>query len=266
MYDQSSLLIASVLFISMLCVNQICFFLGRRFETDDEHAEVKSQATAIQAGIVGLLALLLGFTFNMSLQRYDDRSSIVIEEASAISKAAMQAKLISNQNQSEALSLLDTYTQFRIEMSAVNLADTTQRRLQQKRVNDLQSQLFLFAQKEFAVSTKPAIANGFIQQITNIVTTENKRTAVLRLHVPEPVLFVLFLIFVTAGGVLGYTSGLYRKRPVFPTTVMSGLVVLVVFIVIDLDRPRRGVIQVDQESLSDTQAQIQDYLTALIEK
>ena len=82
----------------------------------------------------------------------------------------------------------------------------------------------------------------------------------LRLHVPEPVLFLLFLIFITAGGVLGYTSALHRKRPAFPTIVMSALVVMVVFIVVDLDRPRRGVIQVNQESLVDTQNQILEYL------
>lgn len=260
MYNQSSLVIAGVLFMSMLTVNQVCYWIGSRGETDDEHTEIKSQVTAIQAGIVGLLALLLGFTFNMALQRYDARSNVVIEEANAISKAVMQARLISANRRSEALSLLNTYTQFRIKMSEVNLADRTQRRQQQKQASDLQSQLLAFAQEELEISTKPAVANGFIQSLANIVTSENKRTAMLRLHVPEPVLFLLFLVFIAAGGVLGYTSGLYRKRPIFPTLVMSGLVVLVVFIIVDLDRPRRGIIQVNQDSLVDTQVQIQEYL------
>ncbi|MBT0585350.1 bestrophin-like domain [Alteromonas oceanisediminis] len=263
MYDKNSVVIAVLLFLSMLLVNQLCYLLGRKFQATDENDQVKPQTAAIQAGIVGLLALLLGFTFNMSLQRYDARSNIVIEESGAISKAAMQASLISRANQQQALALLNDYVALRISLSEIDLSDEAARRELSKRVSALQLNLTTLAQAELEVSTQPAVANAFFQSLSNMIYLENKRNAMLRLHVPEPVLFLLFLVFITAGGMLGYTSGLHRKRPAFPTLLMSGMIVLVVFIVVDLDRPRRGLIQVNQDSLTDTQAQIVDYQTLL---
>jgi len=48
---------------------------------------------------------------------------------------------------------------------------------------------------------------------------------------------------------IGYTSGLGRKNPRVPAIILSLLICLLVFIIIDLDRPRRGVIQVKQDSM-----------------
>ncbi|GAC14791.1 bestrophin-like domain [Aliiglaciecola lipolytica] len=262
MYDKNSILIAIGLFLSMLAVNQLCYLIGRRFQTSDENNEVKGQTAAIQAGIVGLLALLLGFTFNMSLQRYDARSNIVIEEAGTIAKAAMQASLLTNSVKTETLTLLEQYLELRISLSEIDLSDEISRRALNVKISELQSQLTMVAQNVIENSEKPAVANAFFQSISNIIYVENKRTAMLRLHVPEPVLFLLFFVFVTAGGMLGYTSGLHKKRPAFPTLLMSGLIVLVVFIVVDLDRPRRGIIQVNQDSLADTLVQIKQYQSA----
>ena len=61
------------------------------------------------------------------------------------------------------------------------------------------------------------------------------------------------MVFVASGGILGYSSGLSGKRVVAPTIVVSFLIAMIVFIIIDLDRPKRGLIQVDQRSLLELQ-------------
>ena len=86
MYNQSSVVIVVVLFLVILLAYEICFRFGRR-QQQSPHREVKVQANAVQAGVLGLLALLLGFTFNMALQRFDNRSNAVINEANAIGTA-----------------------------------------------------------------------------------------------------------------------------------------------------------------------------------
>ena len=44
----------------------------------------------------------------------------------------------------------------------------------------------------------------------------------------------------------GYATGLSGKPVLIPTLLISFLIALIVFIIIDLDRPKRGLIQVDQ--------------------
>jgi hypothetical protein len=63
------------------------------------------------------------------------------------------------------------------------------------------------------------------------------------------VLFLLFATFLMTGVIVGYASGLHGHRASFVTHVMVALIVLLVFIIIDLDRPRRGLIQVSQTSM-----------------
>lgn len=263
MYDKNSFIIAITLFLLMLCVNQLAYVIGRR-NKDVENAEMKSQSTAIQTGIIGLLALLLGFTFNMSLQRYDARSNAVIEEAGAITRVAMQAKLLSDETRIAAFEELDNYIALRISLSTVDLSNPLERKVLNQQVSQSQGRLIELAQKELETSRSLVMANGFYQSISSMVQIENKRTAMLKLHVPEPVLFLLFGVFVTAGGMLGYNSGLGKKRPAFPTVLLFTLIVLVVFIIIDLDRPKRGIIQVKQDSLHDTVITIKDYQSGIL--
>jgi len=52
---------------------------------------------------------------------------------------------------------------------------------------------------------------------------------------------------------VGYSSGVSGHRASFPAHILVTLVIFLVFIVIDLDRPRRGLIEVSQQSLIDLQ-------------
>ncbi len=52
-----------------------------------------------------------------------------------------------------------------------------------------------------------------------------------------------------SGAIIGYFSGLSLKRSYVPTVLLTLLIVLVVFITIDLDRPKRGIIKVKQDSM-----------------
>jgi len=82
--------------------------------------------------------------------------------------------------------------------------------------------------------------------LNGMIDAQGKRAALLQLHVPENVLYLLFLVFIASGGILGYSSGLSGRRVIVPTMMVSILIALIVFIIIDLDRPKRGFIQVDQ--------------------
>ena len=44
----------------------------------------KSEITTIQAAMLGLLALILGFTFAMAMSRFESRKEVVLDEANAI--------------------------------------------------------------------------------------------------------------------------------------------------------------------------------------
>jgi len=69
--------------VLIILMNKVGFHFGR-FVQNRTDEEIKSLTGAIQGSILGLLALLSGFTFGMSVQRYDNRRAALISEANAI--------------------------------------------------------------------------------------------------------------------------------------------------------------------------------------
>jgi hypothetical protein len=72
--------------------------------------------------------------------------------------------------------------------------------------------------------------------------------------VPDTIVLILLGAFLVATAILGYASGVTAHRPSLVADLLVALIVVVVFIIIDLDRPRRGLIRVSQASLTDLQA------------
>ncbi len=81
------------------------------------------------------------------------------------------------------------------------------------------------------------------------------RDAAIDRHVPELVLYLLFGAFVLLGGIVGFSSGLSGVRFGLSAYSPMLLIAILVFIITDLDRPRRGLTQADQ---SPVEAVVQD--------
>lgn len=59
-------------------------------------------------------------------------------------------------------------------------------------------------------------------------------------------LWTLLIAAALCAGVLGYSGGLHQRRHAMTQLVLYLLLSLVILLIIDLDRPRRGAIQVSQ--------------------
>jgi hypothetical protein len=248
LYNQSSILIAIVLFVVMLLANEIGFRIGVLIQNKTDN-EIRSQTNAIQAGVLGLLALLLGFTFSMSLQRYDSRSMAVISEANAIGTSILRTELLPEPFRTEEKALLQKYVDLRIEVGGIDLTEKEARAKFNRESAALQHEIWEKAVAAAEIDPRPVTTGFFISSLNDTIDSQGKRNALLQMHVPEVVLFLLFAVFITSGAILGYASGLGGKRPFVATILMTLLIVMIVFIIIDLDRPKRGLIQVSQQSI-----------------
>ena len=59
--------------------------------------------------------------------------------------------------------------------------------------------------------------------------------------------------FTVTAAVLGYSAGIAGHRPPLASMLLIALIVLVTYLIIDLDRPRRGLVQVSQAPLQHLQ-------------
>ena len=245
LYGYNSVAIAVTLFVVILLFNEFGFRIGRFVQARTD-TETKSLTGSIQASILGLLALLLGFTFSMAMQRFDNRSQALIEEANAIGTAVLRVDLLPVQYQTETNQLLRQYIDLRIDIGKTDLTRSEARNKYNKQIADVQRALWSLAISATNDDPRPVTTGAFVKSLNDVIDSQGKRNALLQMHVPEIVLLLLFVVFISSGGILGYSGGISGKRIVAPMVIVSLLITLIVFIIIDLDRPKRGLIQVDQ--------------------
>lgn len=248
LFEFSSVSIAAALFVCILVANEVSHRLGVMVQsrTDDE---VKAHTGAVQASILGLLALLLGFTFSMSMQRFDNRSMAVIDESNAIGTVLLRTELLPPEQREPAKALLAEYVDVRVAMGKTNLTQSQQHEEQLQRTVQIQTQLWTLAVEATDIDPRPVTTGAFVKALNDMIDAQGKRTAISQAHVPEPILLLLFFVFIASIGMMGYSSGLSGKRVLAPLVLVALLITLIVFIIVDLDRPKRGLIQVDQSAL-----------------
>lgn len=248
LYSVNIFWIGGLLFLAILVANEIGFRVGRLYE-NRAHPEIKTHTLAIQAGMLGLLALLLGFGFHMALDRYNQRTLHLVDEAGAIHEAMLRSKLLVSPYNNEAKELLEKYLEARLAFSDVDSIDKNALYAYEANLKILQKAIWDVALRATSVDSREVTVGLFIRSINRMIEKESMRTAYYLLQVPEIILWVLFIIFIAAGGLMGFSSGLSQKRIQVPTIMMTLLIVLVIVIIMDLDRPKRGIIRVSQESL-----------------
>ena len=248
MYNQNSILIVAILFFVILLANEAGYRLGHYY-TSKSDEDVKNHTNTIQAGTLGLLALILGFTFNIALQRYNNRSQAVIHEANTIGTALLRTDLLPQPYDSITHDLLQNYIDLRLAVSNTSFAEIDEQHELNDETEKIHKMIWIIAVRAAEVDPRPVTTGYIIDALNSMIDAHGERNALLQLHVPEVILFLLFIVFIMSGALIGYSSGLGKRRTTIPTMMMTFLISLVVFIIIDLDRPKRGVIKVNQISM-----------------
>lgn len=113
-YGVNELVIALALFALLLLTIEVGYRMGDKVPPGLSD-NAKSPALAISGAILGLLALLLGFTFSMSLNRFEHRKQLVVEEANAIGTAYLRSGLLPEPDRSTVAGLLRSYAGARLD-------------------------------------------------------------------------------------------------------------------------------------------------------
>jgi hypothetical protein len=218
--------------------------LGHR-SSDREREQVRAHITTIQSALLGLLALLIGFTFSISLSRYDARRDLLLGEANAISTAGLRAQFLPEGHAVTAIALLKDYTDTRFIYSPQE--ERPGRDVGQALLDKLWAEVVLAT----AQDPKSVPAGLFAQSLNDVIDFNEKRRIANRNHVPEIAFLLLFGLSAVAIGFMGYGAGLVGTRQRIPNAIVAVSIALVIMLIADLDRPRRGLITVDQQALTD---------------
>jgi hypothetical protein len=180
----------------------------------------------------------------------------VVEEANATGTAYLRAEMLPESVRGEVRADLRQYVDLRVRASGVSLNERSTRDAIMTDAKRILDSLWKHSMRAAAENPNPVAVGLFIQALNEVIDSYGRRDAALNRHVPELVLFLLYGAFLMTGVIVGYASGVAGHRASFVTYILVTLIVFLVFIIVDLDRPRRGLIQVNQQSMLDLQAEM----------
>lgn len=254
MYNVASPILMFGLLVSMILSILVGTKLGKA-RSAKTSAEGRAQASALQGSLLGLLALLLGFSFSLALGRYDDRSAAVVNEANAIGTAWLRTDLLPEPARGQLRAALKDYGQARLAAGQINLTQASDRSGFVATSDADFARAWAIASTAARETPNPASVS-VIAALNDMIDAFSSRDAALNRHVPEPVLVLLFTTFLFLGWVLGYSTRVAGERPSPPMLAMVLLIIMVMTVILDLDRPRRGIITVNQTAMENTIATI----------
>ena len=203
-----------------------------------------SQESYLVGGMIGLLALLLAFSFSMALDRYEERRHLVVQEANAIGTAYLRAQLLDEPHRSRLSKLLVDYTDTRIEL-ATAAPDKGEPYLTK---ND---RLLTDIWAAVTAARDSALAHGIstplLTAYNEVIDLDTERKVARKMRVPAPVLYLLYGFLMLTAVVLGFV--LEERRGRLGAAMLYFLLALYVGIIADLNRPASGSIRESQEPM-----------------
>ena len=110
-FDEYGLL---TIFVVSVVVMFAASEIGRRFGGFARGRGRDNDAT-LEAAVLGLLALMISFSFAMALSLFEARRDAVLNEANAIGTTALRARLLPAPHDAQTVKLLRQYVQIRLD-------------------------------------------------------------------------------------------------------------------------------------------------------
>jgi len=244
LYERDSWVIVLVLMGAMMLAAEVGYQVGRRWPMRAGETSGRYYI-AVQGSLLALLALLLGFTFNMSTQRYEMRRQLVMDDANVLSTLWLRSTLLPEPQRSVFEPLLRQYIEIRADAA-----------LQHETVEELAKRIELaealhrkmWEVVKTAVQGEPPAkgAQDMVALLGNAQSLHQRRIYAYGSRVPEIIMGMLFGTAMTAMFAVGYSGGLTQQRGILLRIMITLVVCGTVFTILDLDTPRRGLIQVEQ--------------------
>ena len=229
----------------------LCCVLGAKLRTrfGRERAGGERDSYVLSA-VLGLLGLMIAFTFSMALNRYDDRRELVVSEANAIGTAWLRAGLIEGTAGPQLQAAIARYAELRAHLPARG-----ETRAVESASGEHQKQLW--RQMRTAIAhTSPPVATLVIASMNEMFDIASSRKAEREAQIPALVLDIVMVYALLSAGIIGYVLGEAEPHHRMVTAILFLLLTLSLALVIDLDRPWRGSITISQQPMDDLRAMI----------
>jgi hypothetical protein len=244
LYETNSVVIIIALFALLSLAYELSYRLGMRSRTTvTEYYD--GNFRVLKSSLLGLMALLLAFTFSMAAQRHQSNQDLVMKESNLLYSVMLESRGLPQAESQTFLQHLARYSQARLDFFFAG-RDLDKAYLAIKQTKAIHSQMWDEIQHLLDTEPQNLAAHKIHEMLVDEWTIYRQRVSVFENRVPDAVFLLLFLACTLGMTLLGFGSGMARRRERLGTLAFALLLCSVIYIVQDLDRPRRGLFVISQ--------------------
>ncbi len=212
--------------------------------------------TVALSTMFALLGLILAFTYASGVSRFEDRKQAVIEESNALGTAFLRAGFIAEPGGKALQETILAYAKTRAISREHSLSNAE---IMEILNNTIQAQEKLWPALEKALMQDKlgAIEASMVTAMNDVLNMHTIRMSALLDKLPKAVIWMLIFISAATIAVTGFNAGLSGKISRWRTATLALVMVGVMLMILDYDRPRDGFIRVSQYSLNTVIAEME---------
>jgi hypothetical protein len=199
--------------------------------------------TFIVGATLTLLGLIIGFTFSMAVSRYDQRKNFEEQEANAIGTEFVRADVLPPADAAKIRSLLKTYLDKRISYYDARDKESIAR-LNAETIQ-MQNQLWTAVIAPAKSQPNPLTALA-VAGMNDVLNSQGYAQAAWWNRIPTAAWILLITISIFCNLLIGYGV---RLKSEFLFLILPIVLSISLFLIADIDSPRRGVIHVRAQNL-----------------
>lgn len=254
----SELAATAALFVGMLAGFEVGRRIGQARLKRDPDGHAKGSGP-VEAAVFGLLGLLLAFTFSGAASRFEERRHLITTEANAIGTAYLRLDLLPADAQPELRQLFREYLALRAQVYR-NAVDATATQARATEANKMQRKIW---DKSLAAGARPEARPQatllLVPALNEMIDITTTRAVATQNHPPMVIFVLLAVLSVVSALLAGYVMCNTQERSWFYMLLLAATLSLTLYVILELEYPRSGLIRIDQadQTLIDLQGQMQ---------
>ncbi|MGZ5135001.1 MAG: bestrophin-like domain [Flavitalea sp.] len=236
-----------ILFVAIFIMILLFNWLGYRYkkrQLEKYPGQIHEGMGSVEGSILGVMSLLMGFTFSVAVSKFESRRQLIVEEANDIGTAILRCDLYPDSIRTPLRADFREYVQTRINYYNAGLDEV--KMYEEIEKGELVSGriwkrvAFYSSDPEFRLRSQQMITT--LNDMIDIVTT---RDAMRVSKVPPLILYTLLILVLTAAFLLGSDYRGHKRN--ISLLIGYGLVMtLTLNLISELNHPRQGLINLDK--------------------
>ena len=238
--------LALFMLVAMLAAIGLGFVVGElrlhKYEGENNGNE------SLVAALLGLMALVLGFTFSYNLARQDNRKAAIIEEANAGGTAFLRADLLPADARLQMQQAVLAYMQTRT-LEGVDVGNPQELRAAIDLSLEKQAALWPLAVSLSDGTVAGAERSLLLSAMNDLIDMHTVRLAAAADRMPNAVFVFAVTIAVMAMFVAAQNASMAGDRPILRMSVYSAVITIVTALILDFDQTSRGLVQLNYDAI-----------------